>query len=350
LEVSGTVKEQLSKALLDAFRLPRELDRMALYVLDVRLGEIAQGPRRNEAFDLIEWAESEGRLADLVRGAYLRKPGNPLLRRFHEEFFSLVESQALHPQLEKIVVDSNPFHDVVWWRAQQEAHELRLCRIETGNKPMGTGFLVAPNVVLTNHHVVRDVIEGALPPEKVRLRFDFKRKADGISLTAGRLYSLAKEWLIDASPADSVDCEPEPKSRVPNPENLDHALLRVEGEPGLEVVGEGPRGVIPIPQVPYAFTPGTALVILQHPDKEPLQMAFDTEAILRVNGNGTRVTYRTNTLRGSSGSPCFNTRWELVALHHGGEPGTRATYNEGIPISTLRAHLEKKGLLPLLGN
>ncbi|HYO71036.1 MAG TPA: serine protease, partial [Archangium sp.] len=50
-------------------------------------------------------------------------------------------------------------------------------------------------------------------------------------------------------------------------------------------------------------------------------------------------TYRTNTLEGSSGSPCFSQDWALVALHHSGGPGALAKYNEGIPISTLRAHL-----------
>ena len=30
--------------------------------------------------------------------------------------------------------------------------------------------------------------------------------------------------------------------------------------------------------------------------------------------------YRTDTEPGSSGSPCFNDPWELVALHHSGVP------------------------------
>ncbi|GMU05431.1 effector-associated domain EAD1-containing protein [Corallococcus caeni] len=352
MEVTGAVKEQLGRALLDAFRKSQDLERMVMYKLDVPLLEVVgPGALRNMVFELIEWAESEGRLTDLVHGAHLQNPTNQQLRRFHDAFFSLVQPQALDPRLEKIVVDSNPFHDVVWWRAQQDAHELRVCRIEArNNQPMGTGFLVASNIVLTNHHVVRPVSEGLVQPDEVQLRFDFKRKEDGISVGPGRLYSLAKDWLLDSSPADPVDLEPEPKLRLPRPENLDHALLRVEGEPGKEVISGMPRGFIAIPHAPYAFTPRTTLVILQHAGRDPLQMAFDTEAILQVNSNSTRVTYRTNTLPGSSGSPCFNTQWELVALHHSGDPGkTRATYNEGIPISTLRAHLEKKGLMKLLG-
>lgn len=351
MEVTGAVKEQLSQALLDAFRKLPDLERMVQYKLNVRLLEVVgQGALRNMVFDLVEWAESEGRLADLVHGAHLQNPGNPQLRRFHDAFFSLVQPQALDPRLERIVVDSNPFHDVAWWRAQQEAHEVRVCRIEARNHPLGTGFLVASNVVLTNHHVLTHVFKGLVQPDEVQLRFDFKREVDGVSVGPGRLYSLAKDWLLDSSPADPIDLEPEPKSSVPKPENLDHALIRVDGEPGKEVINGKPRGFITIPHAPYEFKSKTALVILQHPEGNPLKMAFDTEAVLKVNGNGTRVTYRTNTLPGSSGSPCFNTQWELVALHHSGDPGKpRATYNEGIPISTLRAHLEKKDLMKLLG-
>jgi hypothetical protein len=346
VEVPGSVKERLGLALEKSVRSdPAELKRMLSYKLNVPLfSVVANGTVRNMVSDLIEWAESEGRLEELVRGAHLHNPGNPLLRQFHDEFFSLVEPR----QLEALVVADNPMVDVAWWREQQEAHELRVCRVELGSQ-VGTGFLVASDLVLTNHHVVAPLLEGAVSPRDVRLRFDFKRGRDGFSVPEGRVYPLASNWRVGESPPDPVDSEAEPKSGLPDPDHLDYALLRTDGAPGKEVVGERPRGFVAIPRSPVSLKSGTPLVILQHPKGEPMKMALDPQALLKVNGNETRVYYRTNTMKGSSGSPCFNLRWELLALHHGTDPQTRATYNEGIPISTLRAHLEKTGLLPLLG-
>ena len=75
---------------------------------------------------------------------------------------------------------------------------------------------------------------------------------------------------------------------------------------------------------------------------------MDLEAVMTVNANGTRVTYQTGTEEGSSGSPCFNQFWDLVALHHAGDPSHADFYdpafNEGIPIDRIVARLEARGL------
>ena len=106
------------------------------------------------------------------------------------------------------------------------------------------------------------------------------------------------------------------------------------------------------PATPPVFTPGTPLSIMQHPQGEPLKLSFDDDAVIAVNANGTRVTYTTNTERGSSGAPCFNARWELVALHHSGDPNFdpahKPTYNEGIPIAAIVALLQARGHSSLL--
>ena len=73
----------------------------------------------------------------------------------------------------------------------------------------------------------------------------------------------------------------------------------------------------------------------------------------RLIANGTRVTYTVNTEGGSSGAPCFNTDWELVALHHSGDPNFdpdhKPEYNEGIPIAAIVALLTERGKQNQLG-
>ena len=74
------------------------------------------------------------------------------------------------------------------------------------------------------------------------------------------------------------------------------------------------------------------IMIVQHPKAEPLALAVDTLGVQSLNANKTRVRYNTNTESGSSGSPCFNINWGLVALHHYGDPlYDQARYNQGIP-------------------
>lgn len=51
-----------------------------------------------------------------------------------------------------------------------------------------------------------------------------------------------------------------------------------------------------------------------------LKPALETQPVIRVVGNGTRVWYKTNTERGSWGSICFNANWNLIGLHHVEDP------------------------------
>jgi hypothetical protein len=267
---------------------------------------------------------------------------------------------------------TNSFLDVDRWRTRLGETEGQVCRIEIQSNEgtiYGTGFLVGPDAVITNYHVVEAVIQGeqghatsqglrALPGDVI-LRFDYKRLVDGTTLNPGTTYRLAKDWLIDKSPMSPVDNQPEPKSGVPQLDELDYALLRLGGAPGTAPVGDTPepdaplRKWIEVPTQPYYFQPDTALFIVQHPQGEPLQLALETNAVIGLNQNHTRVTYRTNTLRGSSGSPCFNSNWELVALHHSGDPNFdpahKPAYNEGIPSTAILTLLEKRGLGQELG-
>ena len=200
-----------------------------------------------------------------------------------------------------------------------------MCRIERDGEARGTGFLLGPAVVMTNYHVVEDLVSGDLDPERIRLRFDYKLLGDGIELSKGQAYKLAADWDIAHSPYSTLDTEVSPVS-VPGTDELDYALLRVEGAPGDEPVssvngtdGKGPaRGFVPIPpqSPPHDWGMRRDLMILQHPDGQPLKLAIRSDAVsatLPDTRAPTRVRYMTRTAPGSSGSPCFDLSWNLVA-------------------------------------
>ncbi len=54
--------------------------------------------------------------------------------------------------------------------------------------------------------------------------------------------------------------------------------------------------------------------IIRHPDGRPKEIGL-TRNLVRFAG-AERIQYLTDTEGGSSGSPVFNSRWQLVALHH----------------------------------
>jgi len=269
------------------------------------------------------------------------------------------------PQLERMIRASNTMLDIQRWIARLNELKDQVCRISVSqgaNITCGTGFLVAPDVALTNYHVVQAVIAGQAKPGDVKLLFDYHLKEDGVTPCVGKSYTLAQDWLIDASPYSPLDLQSDPGGD-PDPEQLDYALLRLDGAPGREQISRPvggaiaalPRGYIPLPSpqaAPVACIPNSPILIIQHPHGKELKLAIDTDAVIGMNGNGTRLRYRTNTEAGSSGSPCFDANWTLVALHHSGDPNhsqfCHPQYNQGIPIAAIVRLLEQRGKLALL--
>ena len=109
-----------------------------------------------------------------------------------------------------------------------------------------------------------------------------------------------------------MDEQPLPKPGTPEPEQLDYALLQTATPAGGKALGDSPigetaernadkRGVIGLPAADWVFTPQARLFIVQHPEGAPMKLALETQAVIGMNANQTRVTYRTNTLAGSSG-------------------------------------------------
>lgn len=372
MKLTGLQYQQLTNVFLEAFPTPAILAEMVRFRIEKNLYAIAIGDDLKEiVFKLIRTAEAEGWTAHLIVAARESNPGNPALLAFAQQF-GLAPLSPPRPELERIIRATNSFLDVNKWRSKLGQIEAQVCRIEIrSNMGMiyGTGFLLAPDVVITNYHVMESVIEGvqgcttnmgaSAMPRDVILRFDYKRLADGTTIHPGTVYYLAADnWLIDKSPMSPVDNLPEPKYSLPELDQLDYALLRVNGTPGNDAVGNKAEPTAPprkwievLTQAPTIY-PNTALFILQHPQGDPLQLALDTNAIIGVNANNTRISYKTNTLSGSSGSPCFNNDWELVALHHSGDPNFdlahKPVYNEGIPITAILNLLERRGLKGVL--
>lgn len=336
--------EQLQKTLSDAFNL-KTLERMVAYKLGADLYDYAApGDKQQVIFDLLDAARREGFLEKLVAGAREANPGNEKLREFARQY-GVESTRKSTQELERIIDATKPNLAPEDFRQKIFEAELRVCRIEipvTGGTATGTGFLVAPDLLMTNYHVMAWVIEQKVKPGVVKVRFDYKATR-AKTVNEGTICKLAADWLVDSSEVGPLE--------EPTNNQLDYALIRLEkaAEPlaGIE------RGFYQLATTPEAFAPDGALFIMQHPKGRPLELAMDTRAIIGMNQAATRVRYRTNTEGGSSGSPCFTPDFELVALHHSGDPNFdpahKPTYNQGIPISLIADRLSKSPHAGALG-
>jgi hypothetical protein len=354
MALTGQQYQEFWEALRGAFNVPR-LREMVRFGLDRRLDDISVADNlRQIVFDLIQYAELGGYTMELLQAARRSQPGNDKLLAFAEQF----GLSAGTPAQEKIVRENLKFLPITQWRTRLGEAEVRVCRVETGTS-FGTGSLLGADLVLTNYHVVEDVLKGHTSHASVVCRFDHRRLADGKTINEGTTFKMhATDWRVDDSPYSPLDAMADPGSELPDPDHLDYALLRLDSSPGATAVNPlepnaQPRGWFEVPTGPVALQADDPLHIVQHPDARPLELALDTQAVLGFNANRTRVRYRTNTEAGSSGSPCCNAHWGLVALHHVGDPkygafSKKGDWNQGIPFDAIVTRLKRLELDQLL--
>ena len=88
MKLSKAERHELFEALLDAYPSYNPLEIMVSFGLEENLEEIAgAGILKDVVFNLIQWAESQGKLEPLIRGVYEENSGNPRLKAFYQQQF-----------------------------------------------------------------------------------------------------------------------------------------------------------------------------------------------------------------------------------------------------------------------
>lgn len=346
------------EALWKAFS-PQEFADLLLYRLDDMVGEYAsESVAAKQAFgQVVAGYSRRDREQELIAKAVEFRPRNAALLRIAGGMRAAAAPGR--NDTEQLIRATNSFLDIGTWLERAGRLQVCVCRIELATSQgtcFGTGFLVAPDLVMTNFHVVESLVATARAsvdycgpralPTDLTCRFDFKVLANGHTAT-GTTFTLAEDWCLASSPNA-------PPDREATLDELDFAILRLSESAGAMPVGTklaipgDLRGHIELSSRADTapFAPHSPLFIIQHPEAAPLKLALETNAIISLDSNRTRVRYRTNTEPGSSGSPCFDQNWTLVALHHSGVsqgvPPFRC--NEGIPIDTIAAAAGRQGI------
>ena len=190
------------------------------------------------------------------------------------------------------------------------ARTTSVCKVEISSlNESGTGFLIADTLVLTNYHVLGQTDEEVKNnAAQVVLRFGYTEENDN-QLTYNCFHLNAKQPILSHSPAN---------------QGLDYVLLQVASN------------ITKIPEIqptPYTLKPpskGMGVHILQHPQGDTMKLAINNNGITYVNKSQGLMQYVTYAFGGSSGSPCFNDNWEVVALHHAERAKSFGRIREGI--------------------
>jgi hypothetical protein len=317
---TGPFRREIREALLEAYPLPNDLRMLVEDTIGEPLVNISMAnDMPTVAFDLINWARARGLLTDLILGATAQRPRSERLKAVSRQFQFVVAAAGEEERIQRPDV---PFQNAGEWGETYNHSRAAICRVEPqpldqSNEGYGTGFLVLPDVVLTNFHVVDSPV---FDPRRVVLRFDCEIGQDK-QATPGRVCGLADHWKLATSP------------RVQDG-GCDYALLRLAEPVGGEALLTGPRGVLRLRA--HAFRFGQPVFILQHAAARPLELAIGT--VTDPSVSPVQVAYDANTEGGSSGSPCFNAALQVVALHHFGGPD----HNRGVKAESILRDLSAR--------
>lgn len=194
---------------------------------------------------------------------------------------------------------------------------------------LGTGWLIAPGLVITNHHVVAartkyepaaSDVDFALQGENVLVDFDHVGENPNV---------------IPTSATTCVASAPKP---------LDFAILRLAAD-------KPDRPPLRLRTHPVVRAAGAALReranVLQHPDGGAMRLGFRNNFLISASAD--TLSYLTDTDGGSSGSPICDDGWYVAGLHRGFRTLTEGPVlvwgkeikqeNYGTPIGQIMDHL-----------
>jgi len=212
---------------------------------------------------------------------------------------------------------------------------------------MGTGFLIAGEwlglgsagpVFVTNAHVISETVPNAIPPRNALVTFEIE------SELAGNPINYAVDKTIFTSPPAKLG--------VSDPDGLDVSIVTLKPVREMTTHFE----VLPTADsLPLIESKARAYVI-GHPLGGGLQISLHDSVLLDIDEAERLLHYRTPTDPGSSGSPVFNTEWQVIGLHHGGSTKTPRLHgagdyeaNEAILLSAIRAAMQRGGLAESYG-
>jgi V8-like Glu-specific endopeptidase len=187
---------------------------------------------------------------------------------------------------------------------------------------LGTGFLIAEDLLMTNNHVICD--REAARQCIYEFNYQLDRTGKAVPVQCARALGDGLFWTSPIAPYNATADE------------LDYTVVQL---------AEVPTGISPLTLQPAAPKPDSRLTIIQHPAGDYKKISLQNNFVEYVDEY--IVQYTTSTEPGSSGSPVLSDEFNVVAIHHAGgnlpEPATRRRYlrNEGVRMSAILNDLRR---------
>jgi len=200
----------------------------------------------------------------------------------------------------------------------------------------GSGWLIAPDLLVTNHHVIEARDKRSEPAAT-----EADLRAQALKATVWFNYTDRNQEYTEYKCIELVHCSVE----------LDYALLRLSPiSPSTSNQPLSSWGYLSVTQSKPSLSKGSRLNIIQHPQGGPQRIAIRSNFYvdyISTPASPDRIRYLTDTEPGSSGSPVFNDEWQVIALHHASVQVPEAKYkgeaikynNQGVLIHAIMANL-----------
>jgi hypothetical protein len=235
-------------------------------------------------------------------------------------------------QLEKIIGRKSTLMPISFLEiGTQKARSV--VRVERANGESGSGFLTRglskagaeADILVTNNHVLENKGQAA----DAKVQFNFQRTPQGLA-------APAETFVLDTDGQFATSLDDDWTAVMVKPD--------AGGKPASEKWGS-------LPLSKRSPQKDDFTIIVQHPDGRPKEIALFNSIIAYVSDR--LVQYLTDTEPGSSGSPVFDTRWNVIGLHHSGgwlreptgDPKQTFFRNEGIHINAVIDGLASKGII-----
>jgi endonuclease G len=189
-----------------------------------------------------------------------------------------------------------------------------VCRVEVEQThSRGTGVLIDRDLVLTNFHVLADTLS------------DLNTNAASTVLRFGAFTAAAS---AEAGQQVGLD-QQNPLVACSQTSEFDFVLLRVDSMIATF------EAIAPVTFTLRRPKARSSLHILQHPDGGEMKLALSNNGVIAVDRFSGKVQYVTKAAGGSSGSPCFDEDWSMVALHRAELARPFGAIREGIMLKSI---------------
>ena len=262
--------------------------------------------------------------------------------------------------LQKILDEYEPFLSSLAIKEHYPKVLRTVCAVALGdpeNDIVGSGFLIGPDLVMTNYHVLETFLDIDPATNKVRANgpgdqifffFDYLSTptpdVPPLALENVQVVTAAQDWLVHGRDKLQGDGTKEVKALLNR--EYDYVVVRLAKRIGAlspQKGGGGKRGWLELTTKQIDPLAKQRILVFQHPQKAPQQ--WDIGDFVQLDQSESRVWYSVSTAHGSSGGAAVDSQGRLYALHNaevkdapGLLPGAKV--NQGVRIDKIVEDLQ----------